>query len=379
MRYQRCRSSRAVQKPRSMSCLMQRLGRAARNPSLQGQGIFLANWKARSKLAVTKDQDLSNYINTTTCRREVLRTAFESLLDDYDFNYIGGDGGAFDNDHEDDNNRHNVEWDSDDGLEHDGNMEDGAGIDIEDEAGIDVEDDEVPSENGAVSGDKRDDDVRSEGEVTAKNTSMDNCRVEYDVNNDIDVESVTEEPSFKAAVVAMMSAEGESEGEEIPDDNGNSEDKDSSRGIGDDRGADRDRQFKCCDICLPLPEPSRQSAITKRFYVKAPSREHLAEATKRLQHWRSKEWEEYNKTNPQPTQTCTSLMSDDALKRLARCCEMFVATNSLFELTYCTWRLSAECEEEVSKILVDLNIEFHRNNASKEKVNRKAKSNKAKK
>ncbi|KAG0266460.1 ATP-dependent DNA helicase sgs1 [Mortierella polycephala] len=58
--------------PATISCLVQRFGRAARNPKLQGLGILLTGTES------TTDPHLTQYITTKECRRKVLNAAFDN-------------------------------------------------------------------------------------------------------------------------------------------------------------------------------------------------------------------------------------------------------------------------------------------------------------
>ncbi|KAF9542086.1 hypothetical protein BGW38_009802, partial [Lunasporangiospora selenospora] len=60
-------------KPKSISALVQRIGRAARDPKLQGYGTFLV-----SERQGLDDVDLEQYLQTRTCRRKVLDAIFEN-------------------------------------------------------------------------------------------------------------------------------------------------------------------------------------------------------------------------------------------------------------------------------------------------------------
>ncbi|KAF9904370.1 ATP-dependent DNA helicase sgs1 [Lobosporangium transversale] len=60
--------------PESILALVQRLGRAARNPKLRGEGILLV--PPPSTDTRFPDNDLANYITTKGCRREVLNSIF---------------------------------------------------------------------------------------------------------------------------------------------------------------------------------------------------------------------------------------------------------------------------------------------------------------
>ncbi|KAI8595781.1 P-loop containing nucleoside triphosphate hydrolase protein, partial [Dissophora ornata] len=58
--------------PSSISTLIQRFGRAARNPTIEGHGLLLAPQTVSSKI----DNDLSRYIQAEGCRRRVLNEIF---------------------------------------------------------------------------------------------------------------------------------------------------------------------------------------------------------------------------------------------------------------------------------------------------------------
>ncbi|KAF9369429.1 ATP-dependent DNA helicase sgs1, partial [Mortierella sp. AD011] len=59
--------------PDNLTSLMQRMGRAARNPALQGHGILLASKKSRKALP----EGLQRYISGVECRRKVLNSEFK--------------------------------------------------------------------------------------------------------------------------------------------------------------------------------------------------------------------------------------------------------------------------------------------------------------
>lgn len=62
--------------PMDISCLVQHLGRAARNPQLQGIGILFA--ERRSPGMAYPDQYLDQYITTRECRRKVLNGLYHN-------------------------------------------------------------------------------------------------------------------------------------------------------------------------------------------------------------------------------------------------------------------------------------------------------------
>ncbi|KAG0010783.1 ATP-dependent DNA helicase sgs1, partial [Podila clonocystis] len=62
--------------PKNISCLVQRLGRAARSPQLQGVGILFA--EKRSPGSTYPDEYLDQYINTRECRRKVLNGLYRN-------------------------------------------------------------------------------------------------------------------------------------------------------------------------------------------------------------------------------------------------------------------------------------------------------------
>ncbi|KAG0244131.1 ATP-dependent DNA helicase sgs1, partial [Mortierella polycephala] len=60
--------------PTSITCLVQRLGRAARNPQLQGHGILYTTPPSPSTKYI--DPHLAEYITTKECRRKVINKVF---------------------------------------------------------------------------------------------------------------------------------------------------------------------------------------------------------------------------------------------------------------------------------------------------------------
>ncbi|KAF9992397.1 hypothetical protein BGZ65_012286 [Modicella reniformis] len=64
--------------PKTLSMLIQRLGRAARDPTLSGTSIFLVPPRPGSDVP----QELRGYVETTGCRRRYLNTYFENVHQD---------------------------------------------------------------------------------------------------------------------------------------------------------------------------------------------------------------------------------------------------------------------------------------------------------
>lgn len=60
-----------------LTSLIQRLGRAARNPTLQGEGILILTKQEFESLASRGDPNLKSYVYAEGCRREILSNVFE--------------------------------------------------------------------------------------------------------------------------------------------------------------------------------------------------------------------------------------------------------------------------------------------------------------